>query len=42
MVLSTKSRKAARLSLLPGETISITAMVRPKWCLMTIRFARSA
>ena len=40
MVLSTKSRMAARLSLFPGETISITAMVRPRWCLSTIRFAR--
>ena len=37
MVFSTKSRRAARLSLLPGETISITATIRPRWCLTTTR-----
>ena len=42
MTFSTKSRSAARLSLFPGETISITAIVRPRRCLTTIRFAREA
>ena len=42
MTFSTKSRSAARLSLFPGETISITATVRPRRCLTTMRFARVA
>ena len=30
------------LTVFPGETISITAMIRPRWCLTTMRLARLA